>query len=50
MPVDSHGNPIDFEVSEGRVYDIVMATELIERTPDSRYTIADKGYDGESLR
>lgn len=50
MIVDSHGNPFDFEVTEGQVHDIVMATELIERTPESRYTIADKGYDGEYLR
>ena len=27
-----------------------MATELIERTPQNDYTIADKGYDGEYLR
>lgn len=27
-----------------------MAPELIERTPHSTYTIADKGYDGEYLR
>ena len=27
-----------------------MATELIERTPKSSFTIADKGYDGEYLR
>ncbi|MCP4273070.1 MAG: IS5 family transposase [Gammaproteobacteria bacterium] len=50
MVVDSHGNPIDFEITEGQVHDIQMATELIERTPPSRYTIADKGYDGEYLR
>lgn len=29
MVVDSHGNPIDFEVTEGQVHDIIMATELI---------------------
>ena len=27
-----------------------MAPELIERTPKSTYTIADKGYDAEYLR
>ena len=27
-----------------------MATELIERTPKSRYTLADKGYDAEYFR
>ena len=50
MIVDSHGNPIDFEITGGQVHDMQMATELIERTPKSRYTIADKGYDGEYLR
>jgi hypothetical protein len=28
MVVDSHGNPIDFEVTEGQVDDIQVATEL----------------------
>ncbi|MCB9059995.1 MAG: IS5 family transposase [Halobacteriovoraceae bacterium] len=50
MVVDSHANPIDFEITEGQVHDIKMAPELIERTPHSTYTIADKGYDGEYLR
>lgn len=50
MVTDSHGNPVDFEITEGQIHDIMMATELIERTPQSRYTIADKGYDGEYLR
>lgn len=48
--VDSCGNPIDFEVTEGQVHDITQATELVERTPESTYTIADKGYDGEYFR
>jgi transposase len=50
MVVDSHGNPIDFEITEGQVHDIIMAPGLLERTPQSVYTIADKGYDGEYLR
>ena len=50
MVVDSHGNPIDFEITEGQVHDIQMATELIERTPKSEYTLADKGYDADYLR
>ena len=50
MVVDSHGNIVDFEITEGQVHDIMMATELIERTPESTYTIADKGYDGEYFR
>lgn len=43
-------NPVDFEITQGQVHDIQMATELVERTPLSKYTIADKGYDGEYLR
>lgn len=50
MVVDSHGNPIDFEITGGQVHDIKMATELIERTPQSTYTLADKGYDAEYFR
>ena len=50
MVVDSHGNPIDFEVTEGQVHDITQATELVERTPESTFVVADKGYDGEYLR
>ena len=48
--VDSHGNPIDFEITQGQVHDIQMATELIERTPKSEHVIADKGYDADYLR
>jgi transposase len=50
MVTDSSGNPIDFEITEGQVHDIQMATELVERTPRSDYTVADKGYDGDYLR
>jgi transposase len=50
MVTDSSGNPVDFEITEGQVHDIQMASELIERTPRSDYTVADKGYDGEYLR
>ena len=50
MIVDSLGLPIDFEITEGQVHDIIMATDLIERTAESSYTIADKGYDGEYFR
>jgi transposase len=50
MVADSSGNPIDFEITEGQVHDIQMATELVERTFRSEYTVADKGYDGDYLR
>lgn len=50
MVTDSSGNPIDFEITEGQVHDALMAPELIERTPISEYTIADKGYDAKHIR
>jgi len=49
MVTDSHGNAVDFEVTGGNVHDIQMASQLIERTPKSTYTIADKGYNGEYI-
>jgi len=50
MVTDSSGNPIDFEITEGQVHDAVIAPELIERTPASEYTVADKGYDAHHIR
>lgn len=50
MVADSHGNPVDFEITEGQMHDIQMAPALIERTPKSEFTVGDKGYDGEYVR
>ncbi len=50
MVTDSSGKPINFEITEGQVHDAVMAPELIERTPISKYTVADKGYDAHHIR
>ena len=50
MVIDSHENPIDFEIRGGQVHDIKMATELSERTSQSTYTLTDKGYDTEYFR
>jgi transposase len=50
MVVDSHGSPIDFEITVGQINDIKLTTKLIERTPQSSYTLADKGYDAEYFR
>jgi transposase len=50
MVKDSSGKPIDFEITEEQVHDIQVATELVERTPRSEYTVAHQGYDGEYLR
>lgn len=47
---DSHGNPVDLEITEGQKHDVQMAPALIERTPKSEFTIGDKGYDGEYVR
>ncbi len=50
MVTDSSGKPINFEITEGQVHDAVMAPELIERTPISKYTVADKGSDAHHIR
>lgn len=50
MVSDSNGNPIRIEITEGQVHDSQMAPELIESTPQSNYTIADKAYDAEYIR
>jgi transposase len=50
MATDSSGNPIDFEITEGQVHDAVVAPDLVERTPKSEYTVADKGYDAHHIR
>ena len=50
MVTDSHGNPIEFEITEGQVHDVVMAADLIKNTPISKYTLGDKGYDSDHFR
>jgi transposase len=50
MAVDSYGLPIDFILTGGEVHDSKMASELIEMLPDSKYIVADKGYDSEAIR
>lgn len=47
---DSHGNPIDFEITGGEVHDSKIAAILIERVGNGDHFIADKGYDSESIR
>lgn len=48
--MDSCGNPIDFILMGGEVYDSKAAPELVVLLPDSETVIADRGYDCEALR
>ena len=50
MGVDSFGLPIGFDITGGEVHDSKAAPVLIEKLPETDYTIADKGYDSEFLR
>jgi transposase len=49
---DSHGNPIDFEVTGGEVHDSQVATKIIDKviTSDTKKVVADKGYDSDDIR
>ena len=50
MAVESCGLPVDFEITGGEVHECKIAPEFVRRLPTSDYTIADKGYDDETLR
>ena len=50
MHADSHGNPVNFEITEGQVHDMKKATELLEGVGPGAILINDKGYDSEELR
>lgn len=50
LAVDSHGNPIDFEITGGDVHDSQVANELIDMINGADYFIADKGYDSKHIR
>jgi transposase len=48
---DSHGNPIDFQVTAGNVHDVAAAPDLISNIPEAAENLlADKGYDSDPLR
>ncbi|WP_338635001.1 IS5 family transposase [Spirobacillus cienkowskii] len=49
MLSDSHGNPIDFIISEGQVHDSKIANQLIEIS-DAESLIADRGYGDQKIR
>ena len=50
LAVDSHGNPIDFKITEGDVHDSKAVDDIIEMLTDATYFIADKAYDSETIR
>ena len=48
---DSHGNPIDFEITGGEVHDSQVAGKIIDkRGPDAMNIVADKSYDSDEIR
>jgi len=49
MSVESCGNPVDFIITGGEVHDAKVAPDLI-KIFDSQFTVADKGYDSDSIR
>lgn len=52
MAADSHGYPIDFELTGGEVHDSQVANKLIEKvvTSNTENIVADKGYDSDDIR
>ena len=50
MAVDAFGLPLGFMLTSGAVHDSKVAPALVKQLPVFDYTIADKGYDSESLR
>lgn len=50
MAVDSHGRPIDFEITGGEVHDSQVANHLIELIETGGYLLGDKGYDSDVIR
>jgi len=50
MATDSHGLPIDFEITGGEVHDCKIAPAFFAKLPYADYMVADKGYDSEEVR
>lgn len=52
IAADSHGNPIDFEITGGEVHDSQVAGKIIEKvmTSNTENIVADKGYDSDDIR
>ncbi|RDB35528.1 MAG: IS4/IS5 family transposase, partial [Spirobacillus cienkowskii] len=49
MLSDSHGNPIDFILSEGHVHDSKIANQLIEIS-HAESLVADRAYGSQKIR
>ncbi len=52
VAADSHGNPIDFEITGGQVHDVKVIDELLAKVAglEGEHLIADKGYDSDAVR
>ncbi len=51
IAADSHGNPIDFEITGGEVHDSQVAGQIIDKvSSNTKSIVADKGYDSEDIR
>lgn len=50
IAADSHGNPLDFEITGGDVHDIKAAPSLIKKIDEAENCVADKGYDSNEFR
>lgn len=50
LVAEGFGLPFEFTLTGGQVPDCKAAPELLSQLPTSTFTIADKGYDSESLR
>ena len=52
LAIDSHGNPIEFIISDGTTHDVKVAPILVEQLDltDTEIVCMDKGYDSEILR
>ncbi len=51
IAADSHGNPIDFEITGGEVHDSQAASKVIDKVGfEAKNIVADKGYDSDEIR
>lgn len=50
MAVEAQGLPIDFELTGGEVHDCKAAPDLLDKLPETDFTVADKGYDSDEVR
>ena len=50
MSVDLNGMPTEFCLSPGNVNDSTMAKQIMNKSDNIKFTVADKGYDSEAIR